>query len=96
MIDHLLTRRRSSSSLPFISELFHDMLAIPLKKLCVNLLGDYFMLKIDFSLLQDEYQPRLRCDVLKCLRLSISRQLTLQVQFHLALYSKQFDLLASQ
>jgi hypothetical protein len=45
----------------------YDMREIPREKVCVNLLDDYFMPTIYFSLLKDEYQPRLRCDALKFL-----------------------------
>jgi hypothetical protein len=41
------------------------MLVIPSAQLCMNLFDDYFWPNIDFSLLQDEYRPRLRRGVLK-------------------------------
>jgi hypothetical protein len=57
----------------------YDMREIPREKVYVNMLDDYFVPTIYFSLLKDEYQPRLRCDALKFFMLSISRQLTFRL-----------------
>jgi hypothetical protein len=54
-----------------------------LEKVCVNLLDDYFISDICFSLLQDEHQPPLRSDALKFVILSISRQLCLRFRLYL-------------
>jgi hypothetical protein len=64
--------------LQFISELCQDILEIPREKVCVNLLDDYFVPNLDFSLLQNEGQPRLRYVALKFLILPIPRQMTLE------------------
>jgi hypothetical protein len=61
----------------------YNMLEIPREKVCMNPLDDYFVPNIYFSLLKDEYQPRLRCDTLKSCILSIFRQLTLRFRFYL-------------
>jgi hypothetical protein len=65
IIDHLFARRKLQCWLQFISEPCHEMLEIPREKVCAHLLDDYFVSNIDCSLLQDEYQPRLRCDAFR-------------------------------